>query len=63
MSGLIWIQPVCHSGGNPVGIYRIMKEKSADDIKHGNVRVKYQNLLYWHNSSYKVFLQNVQQPL
>ena len=30
-SGLIWMQPVCHYGGNPLGKYRVMKEKSADN--------------------------------
>ena len=62
-SGLIWIQPVCHYGGNTLGKYRIMKEKKQIIKQHENVRDKYQNLMYWHISSYKVFLQSEQQPL
>ena len=63
MSGLIWIQPVCHSGGNPVGVFRILKENKQKTKNPEKLRDKHQNLMYWPISSYTVFLQYVQLPL
>ena len=57
MSGLIWIQPVCHSGGNPVGVFRILKGNKQKTKNPEKLRDKHQNLMYWPISSYTVFLQ------
>ena len=63
MSGLIWIQPVGHSGGNPVGVFRILKENKQKKKNPEKLRDKHQNLTYWPISSYTGFLQYVQLPL
>ena len=42
MSGLIWIQPVCHSGGNSVGVFRILKENKQKTINPEKLRGKHQ---------------------
>ena len=44
MSGLILIQPVCHSGGNPVGVFRILKENKQKTKNPEKLRDKHQNL-------------------
>ena len=63
MSGLIRIQPVCQTGGNPVGVFRIFKENKQKTKNSEKLRDKHQNLMYWPISSYTVFLQYVQLPL